>query len=96
MSKFIDLTYAGKEHKLLVLDNQKDWELGMNHPEVNDGVIMMFPEDMHVHLTMEKMKFPLDVIYLDKDMKVLRIENNVTKDLKNNFPTRMIAEVPSV
>ena len=97
---YMDVTISGKKHELLVLDNQADWELGMNHPDVTDGVIMIFPGNKSVELTMKGMKTPLDVFYLNDNWEIKETVKNVIYEhdccgLRNDEPYRMIIEIPS-
>lgn len=54
-----------------------------------NGMLFVFDEPQSVCLWMKDMKFPLDMIWLDNNKKILKIQPNVTPE---TYPTSFCAE----
>ncbi len=50
----------------------------------NQGMLFVFPQEARHSFWMYKTKIPLDIIWLDKDWKVVHIEKNVPPCESNN------------
>lgn len=73
--------------KLYVAKSDKDKQIGLskyNKIESNQGMIFQFGKDNYYPFWMKKMKFPIDIIYLN-DGKIVTIYKNVPipKDTSN-------------
>jgi len=53
------------------------------------GMIFVFPVDGIYGFWMKDMKFPLDIIWIDKDYRIVHIENNISPD---TYPNSYIPE----
>jgi hypothetical protein len=66
----------------------------------NEGMLFTFDEEGIYSFWMKNMKFPIDIIWLDKDFKVVHIEENVQPcttnycpTYKSNLPAKYVLEV---
>lgn len=65
--------------KLRVADSQKDREIGLSETESlaeNQGMIFIFDKPDYYSFWMKNMKFPIDIIFINKD-NIVMIQNNV-------------------
>lgn len=46
----------------------------------HNGMFFIFPEEDYIGIWMKDMKFPIDIVWINKDMKVIGIEKNVSPD----------------
>jgi hypothetical protein len=66
----------------------------------NEGMLFTFDEEGIYSFWMKNMKFPIDIIWFDKDFKVVHIEENVQPcttnycpTYKSNLPAKYVLEV---
>ncbi len=60
----------------------------------NEGLLFIFKKEDYHGIWMKNMKFPIDIAWINKDKKIIYIENNVSPDtypkvfyaFKNNLP----------
>ncbi|HYG83369.1 MAG TPA: DUF192 domain-containing protein [Verrucomicrobiae bacterium] len=68
--------------------------------KANEGMVFVFDKDDLWSVWMKGMRFSIDVIWLDKDKKVVHIVKNISPDtypgtFKPKNPARYILEVPA-
>lgn len=74
---------------------------GLDSLPVNQALIMAYPGDGQWQIWMKDMKFPIDIIWLNSDKKVVYIAKNATPEDSTNTvftPTgsaRYVVEVPA-
>ena len=59
----------------------------------NEGMLFVFDTEGYYGIWMKEMNFPIDIAWLDKDKKVLKIENAVDPD---TYPKVFNSPVPSL
>lgn len=73
--------YVDGEHRgsltLEVADSPEEWRRGLKHrrslPE-GRGMLFVFPSERRMNFWMEDTYLPLDIIFMDGDMRVLNVE----------------------
>jgi uncharacterized protein len=73
----------GKEIELLVADTPETREKGLGGRESlpeNTALLFVFEVPAQYDFWMKDMKFPIDIIWLDENFKVIHIESNITPD----------------
>lgn len=50
---------------------------GINYMNENEGMLFIFPTTTNTSFWMKDMKFPLDIIYIDQDLKIVEIMENL-------------------
>ncbi len=65
--------------------------------ETANGLLFVFPETSYHSIWMKDMNFPIDVIWISEDLKVINIEENLTPDsyprsFRPNTPARYALE----
>jgi len=73
---------------------------GRDQLEEGEGMWFVFPSDDHHSFWMKDMNFPIDILWFDKDLKVVSIkENAMPESYPNSFTPssfdRYVLEVPS-
>ncbi|MBI4096721.1 MAG: DUF192 domain-containing protein [Candidatus Levybacteria bacterium] len=77
--------------ELDIADSQKEREVGLSETESlseNQGMIFIFDKPGYYSFWMKNMKFPIDIIYINKDT-IVTIKNNV-KPPKDNKESPII------
>lgn len=63
----------------------------------NEGMIFLFPNEEIQSFWMRNTKLPLDIIYVDKDFKIVKIYRNTTPfstvSLPSNKPSKYVVEI---
>lgn len=83
--------------KLYVAKSDKDKQIGLskyNKIESNQGMIFQFGNDNYYPFWMKKMKFPIDIIYLN-DGRIVTIYKNVPIPKNNSNPPVYNSAVPA-
>ena len=62
---------------------------GRSGLSVNEGMLFTFDKPDAHGFWMKDMKFPLDIIWIDKDYRIVHIENNISPD---TYPNSYIPE----
>jgi len=81
------LQIGDKTYEIFLTENEEDMKKGLAaFDDIKDSQGMLFEfevEDFH-SFWMKDMKFDIDIIFLDKEMKVVHIFENVRKDTYKN------------
>jgi uncharacterized membrane protein (UPF0127 family) len=81
------LQIGDKNYEIFLTENEEDMKKGLSaFEDIKDSQGMLFEfeiEDFH-SFWMKDMKFDIDMIFLDKEMKVVHIFENVRKDTYKN------------
>lgn len=64
-----------------------------NHLLENNGMLFIFEKTQSISFWMKDMNFPLDIIWIDKDKKIIGIEKDVSPD---TYPKTFIPSEPIV
>jgi len=87
MWKTKSLQIGDKTYEIFLTENEEDMKKGLAaFDDIKDSQGMLFEfevEDFH-SFWMKDMKFDIDIIFLDKEMKVVHIFENVRKDTYKN------------
>ncbi len=78
------VTINSTVYNLTLADTETELMSGLSGVEKldsNGGLLMQFPSDDTWGIWMKDMKIPLDIIWLNKDKKVVYIKENVNPDL---------------
>ncbi len=64
------------------------------------GMLFVFNTDDNWRMVMRQMRFPIDIVWLDANKKIVHIKHNATpaeypEEYKADSPTRYVIEVPS-
>lgn len=65
---------------------------GRNFMRENNGMLFIFSQPDIYHFWMKDMKFPIDIIWLDENLRIINIEKNITPD---TFPKKFIPQLPA-
>ncbi len=70
---------------------------GRSKLERIDGMLFVYPESDYHRIWMKDMNFPIDIIWIDEELKVINIEENVHPDtypnsFKPDRPARYVVE----
>ncbi len=94
----------GKTFKTEIADSQKERAIGlMEHKELpeNQALLLVFEKPGFHSIWMKNMDFPIDIIWLDGDFKIVYFEENVKPCQKKPCPNytplkkaRYVLEVP--
>lgn len=74
---------------------------GIKNLDANQSLILAFPSDDKWKIGMKDMKVPIDIIWLDKDKKVIHIVKNASPENPTNitftpkYSARYVIEVPA-
>ncbi len=95
--KISTVTIDGHNFKATVVSSQQERETGLSETKSlsqNQGMIFIFDKPDYYHFWMKDMKFPIDIIYINKDQIVTIINNaDPIKDLNN--PTIYLPSQPA-
>lgn len=95
---------AGNTYQLWVADTEEKRVQGLSGVErldPNGGLLMKFDSDGQWGIWMKDMKVPLDIIWLDKNKKVVYIVKNAKPELSTDTtftpksPARYVIELPA-
>jgi uncharacterized membrane protein (UPF0127 family) len=78
-----NIKIGDKNYEIFVTETLEDKRQGLSiFEEINEnqGMLFEFPEENYHSFWMKDMKFDIDIIFLDKDKKVIQIFENVQKD----------------
>ncbi len=92
------VTINGNNFRVIVATSQQEREIGLSETKQlsqNQGMIFLFDKPDYYPFWMKNMKFPIDIIYINKDI-IMTIKSNVQlpKDNKEN-PTIYTPTAPS-
>lgn len=81
------VTISGHNFQVSVANSQKEQEIGLSETkslQPNQGMIFLFEKPDYYHFWMKNMKFPIDIIFINKD-QIVTIQNNaqLIKDKEN-------------
>ncbi len=74
---------------------------GVTELESNQGLLMAFPSESKWGIWMKDMKVPIDIVWLDKDKKVIYIvkgaspESSTSKIFSPRTPAKYVVELPA-
>ena len=79
----IDLKINGKEIKAEIADNDEKRNTGLSGRkslEKNDGMLFVFQLPSKYSFWMKDMRFPLDIIWIDENKKIIAISENISPE----------------
>lgn len=87
-------------HRVEIANTEEERKKGLSgRTELKnvDGLLFVFPETAFHSIWMKDMLFPIDIIWIGEDLKIINIEKNVTPDTyPRNFrpdqPARYVIE----
>lgn len=100
----IEVSIGSGVYQLWLADNETERVQGLSGVESlrpNGGLLMKFDTDDTWGIWMKDMNFPIDIIWLDADKKVVYIVKNAKPELSTskiftpNTPARYIIELPA-
>ena len=65
---------------------------GRNFMQKNSGMLFIFSQPDFYPFWMKDMKFPIDIIWLDENLRIINIEKNITPD---SFPKKFTPQLPA-
>lgn len=65
---------------------------GRNFMRENSGMLFVFSQPDFYSFWMKDMEFPIDIIWLDENLRIINIEKNITPD---TFPKKFIPQRPA-
>ncbi|KKT21349.1 MAG: hypothetical protein UW04_C0005G0004 [Parcubacteria group bacterium GW2011_GWB1_43_8] len=74
-----------------VMEKQKGLS-GRNFMRKNNGMLFTFSQSDYYSFWMKDMKFPIDIIWIDENLRIINIEKNITPD---TFPKKFIPQLPA-
>ena len=90
-------TIGGYNFKVAVAASQQERETGLSGTislSQNQGMIFIFEKPDYYHFWMKNMKFPIDIIYINKD-QIVTIINNAELIKNQQNPTVYLPSQPS-
>lgn len=66
-----------------IADTAEERELGLSGREplaMNEGLLFVFEKEGKYGFWMKDMNFPIDIVWIDRDKKIIHIESNVSPD----------------
>jgi len=79
------------ENAKSVMEKQKGLS-GRNFMRTNNGMLFIFSQSDYYSFWMKDMKFPIDIIWIDENLRIINIEKNITPD---TFPKKFIPQLPA-
>ena len=76
----------------LSADEKQKGLSGRDYLAKNKGMLFIFPQSGSYPFWMKDMKFPIDIIWLDDDFKIIGIEKNINP---NSFPENFSPPSPA-
>lgn len=86
---------SDKSFTVAVADEPKEQEKGLsgkNNLPKNRGMLFVFGKPDYYSFWMKDMKFPIDIIWIDENLRIINIEKNITPD---TFPKKFIPQLPA-
>ncbi len=86
VSRTVVVTINDISINALVADNDYSRTKGLSGRDIlapNEGLLFVFDKEGHHGFWMKEMNFPIDIVWLNKDKKIVHIEHNV---LPNTYP----------
>jgi len=74
-----------------VMEKQKGLS-GRNFMRTNNGMLFVFSQLGLYSFWMKDMKFPIDIIGIDENLRIINIKKNITPD---TFPKKFIPQLPA-
>lgn len=65
---------------------------GRNFMRENNGMLFVFSQPDFYSFWMKDMEFPIDIIWLDENLRIINIEKNITPD---TFPKKFLPPRPA-
>ena len=65
---------------------------GRNFMRKNSGMLFVFSQPDLYPFWMKDMKFPIDIIWFDENLRIINIEKNITPD---SFPKKFTPQLPA-
>ena len=97
------LEVNNKKLNIYIADSPDEWERGLswkdNMPE-NRGMLFIFSTSDFYKIWMKDMKFPIDIIWIGEDKKIVDIKTNISPQtfpeiFTSRQPARYVLEVNS-
>ena len=97
------LTIGNATLQVEIAQTEKQKMIGLSHRKSlaeGNGMLFMFNTDEKHGIWMKDMHFPIDIVWIDNDMKVVHIEQNIAPDtypqtFTSPTPARYVLEVPA-
>ena len=73
-----------------IADSKVEWEKGLMYRDgLNDteGMFFVFLQEGYYSIWMKNMNFPIDIIWIDENLKVVHIEENVQPCTQESCPS---------
>ncbi len=81
--------------EIAIADNQKTRRTGLSNLEIlpqKRGLLFVFTDSKKYGIWMKDMNFPIDIIWLNKDLRVVDIHKNISED---TYPTSFHPKMPA-
>lgn len=79
----VSIRIAGKEIKVEIADSEEKRNKGLSGRKKlgeNDGMLFIFEITAQYSFWMKDMRFPLDIIWIDENKKIVAISENISPD----------------
>jgi uncharacterized membrane protein (UPF0127 family) len=89
------LTVAGATYELRIADEDPEKEKGLGGLErlpKDEGMLFVFDRSDYYIFWMKDMNFPLDILWIDDDYKIIYAERNISPD---SYPQKFVSQVPA-
>jgi uncharacterized membrane protein (UPF0127 family) len=84
------IVLAGHKYLVEIADTNKEREKGLSgHKPLkdNEGMLFIFPQEDNYGFWMKDMLFPIDIVWINKNLQVVHIERNVATSTYPNVFT---------
>ena len=89
------LVIGGAELKVEIADTPQkriDGLSGRQNLDQNKGMLFIFEKPDHYSFWMKNMKFPIDIIWIDENKKIIDITKNASQE---SYPERFSPKIPA-
>jgi uncharacterized protein len=86
--KTIPLVTANGVIDATIASTSEDWDLGLSglrSMDIDKGMIFIFPHADFYRFWMKDMYFPLDIVWIDSDKKIVDVDSNVSPESYPNI-----------
>ncbi len=79
------------KYKVLLATKIQEWKDGLKRARFDlvDGLLMVFENDRKVNITMIGMSCAIDILWIDANKNIIKIEEKLSLFDKNNQPNRI-------
>lgn len=85
---FLNLVINGFKFDVSIAEKESEWQRGLSFRKSikeNEAMLFVFPYEDRWSIWMKDMNFPIDVLWLDSNKKIIYLIDNMTPESYPNF-----------